>query len=175
MYVMEVNIRPSLREKYGTTPQKNVDPTTITKSEKLANERRDKQIIKEMWYMVAYGLSIFLGGFGIWALDRAFCSQLRSWRHNIGLPWGILLEGHGWWHIMTGIGSYFYIVWAIWLRYCLNDKQDKYMLYWTRVWKLPEVVPISEVMQAAGNRSSRKLKPSGYVNGMTRSEDTKSF
>jgi dihydroceramidase len=46
---------------------------------------------------VGTGLSIFLSGFGIWALDNQYCSTLRHWRHQVGLPWGILLEGHGWW------------------------------------------------------------------------------
>jgi dihydroceramidase len=27
-------------------------------------------------------------------------------KRYVGLPWGILLEGHGWWHIFTGIGAY---------------------------------------------------------------------
>jgi len=30
-------------------------------------------------------------------LDNMFCGTLRRWRRDIGLPWGILLEGHGWW------------------------------------------------------------------------------
>jgi dihydroceramidase len=60
-------------------------------------DARDKQILKTMYAMIGYGLSVFLGGFLIWNLDNAYCSKLRSWRHEIGLPWGILLEGHGWW------------------------------------------------------------------------------
>jgi len=157
MYIMEVNIRPSLKKKYATVLQKYIDPATTTKSEQLTNARRDQRIVKEMWFLVIFGLSIFLGGFGIWALDIKYCSRLRTWRHNIGLPWGVLLEGHGWWHIMTGIGSYFYIVWAIWLRHCLNERQDEYMLHWTSVWRLPEVVPISTV----------KSPVNGYTNGYT--------
>lgn len=94
MYVMEVNLRPSLRAKYATSPNKR---TEMSKSERLANEHRDRAILKEMWLMVGLGLSIFLGGFGLWGLDIKYCSTLRVWRRNIGLPWGILLEGHGWW------------------------------------------------------------------------------
>lgn len=41
---------------------------------------------------------------------------------------------------MTGIGAYFYIVWGIWLRHCLNGQQDAYYLRWPRVWSLPDVV-----------------------------------
>lgn len=92
---MEVNIRPSLKRKYGTTPQKSSEG--LSRSELQANAERDSRILKEMWLMVAMGLSIFLGGFGIWALDIKYCGTVRRWRHQIGLPWGILLEGHGWW------------------------------------------------------------------------------
>jgi dihydroceramidase len=100
MYIMEVNIRPSFRAKYATVPQKNVVPGSISKTQLLANEKRDKQIIKVMWVMVGWGLSIFLGGFAIWGLDRVFCSTVRRWRHEVGLPWGLLLEGHGWWLVI---------------------------------------------------------------------------
>jgi dihydroceramidase len=96
MYVMEVNIRPSLKAKYGTAPVKT-DPMSLPKWLRVANAHRDQAILKEMWLMVGVGLSIFLGGFGIWALDNQYCSTIRRWRHEVGLPWGILLEGHGWW------------------------------------------------------------------------------
>jgi len=97
MYVMEVNIRPSLKVKYGTTHQKYSDPNSLTVGEREANDHRDRAILKEMWMMVGLGLAIFLGGFGLWNLDNAYCSVFRRWRHQVGLPWGLLLEGHGWW------------------------------------------------------------------------------
>jgi dihydroceramidase len=65
--------------------------------DRAAMARRDQRILRDMWWMIAVGLSIFLGGFGIWALDLKYCSTFRRWRHELGLPWGILLEGHGWW------------------------------------------------------------------------------
>lgn len=89
MYVMEVNIRPSLRAKYG-----RASPNGKLSAEEA---KRDKQILRDMWLMIGLGLTIFLGGFGIWNLDNYYCSTIRRWRHDIGLPWGILLEGHGWW------------------------------------------------------------------------------
>ena len=61
------------------------------------NDERDQKILRTMWIMIGYGLSTFLGGFAIWALDRIYCNELRIWRRELGLPWGILLEGHGWW------------------------------------------------------------------------------
>ena len=62
---------------------------------------------------------------------------------------------------MTGVGSYFYIVWAIWLRLCLNDKQDEYMLNWPSLWfSLPEVVPIASGEKKTGKASNGQLKGS---------------
>jgi hypothetical protein len=44
-------------------------------------------------------------------------------------------------HVMTGIGAYFYLTWGIWLRHCLNGKQDDYELIWPRtVTSMPMVV-----------------------------------
>jgi dihydroceramidase len=59
---------------------------------------------------------------------------------------------------MTGIGSYFYLVWGIWLRHCLNERQDEYMLSWPSYFSIPEVLPISKVNGTA---------TSGYTNGHT--------
>lgn len=41
---------------------------------------------------------------------------------------------------MTGTGAYLYIVWGIWLRHCLNQRQEEYHLWWPHVWNVPEVV-----------------------------------
>ncbi|KAF2430538.1 alkaline ceramidase-like protein [Tothia fuscella] len=141
MYIMEVNIRPSLREKERQAKLTSSSVSPTEKSEMRREDERDIQILKTMWSMIAYGLSIFLGGFFVWNLDNIFCGTLIRWRREIGLPWGILLEGHGWWHIMTGIGAYFYLTWGIWLRHCLNGKQDDYELIWPRVaTSIPVVV-----------------------------------
>ncbi|KAJ4151310.1 hypothetical protein LMH87_012019 [Akanthomyces muscarius] len=60
--------------------------------------------IRTMWAMIAVGLSVFLCGFLVWNLDNIYCSQIRRWRREIGLPWAVFLEGHGWWHLLTGLG-----------------------------------------------------------------------
>lgn len=58
---------------------------------------------------------------------------------------------------MTGIGAYFYIVWGIWLRHCLNYRQDEYELIWPR-FGMPGVV--------------RRKKP--YANGVANSHKNRS-
>jgi dihydroceramidase len=92
VYVMEVTIRPYFRKRHVDQQNGSASPRT-TQAEKLRRDHRDSAILKTMWTMIPYGLSIFLGGFGIWILDNKYCSQLRVWRHDLGLPWGILLEG----------------------------------------------------------------------------------
>lgn len=95
MYLMEFRIRRSLREKRAVILQeRSKDPA---KSDRLSKIEKHMEMCKIMWFMVGFGLSIFLGGFAMWNLDNRYCSKLRIWRHKIGLPWGLLLEGHGWW------------------------------------------------------------------------------
>ncbi|EPE32368.1 alkaline ceramidase [Glarea lozoyensis ATCC 20868] len=172
MYVMEVNLRPSLRAKYATPSQKLAN-TEQTKAQRVASEVRDRAILNEMWLLVAIGLSIFLGGFGIWALDNQYCSTIRVWRRKIGLPWGILLEGHGWWHLMTGFGSYFYLVWGIWLRHCLNERQDEYILSWPSYFSIPEVIPI-KIVEGKTTNGVINGHTNGHTNGHLDREDRKS-
>ncbi|GJC99805.1 alkaline phytoceramidase [Colletotrichum higginsianum] len=110
LYVMETQLRPVLTKRNGVKAQ---------------------AILKTMWIMVGTGLAVFLLGFFIWNLDNAFCSRIRHWRRQLGLPWGALLEGHAWWHLMTGI-AYYYITWGIWLRRCLEGRENEYRLVWPR-------------------------------------------
>lgn len=57
---------------------------------------------------------------------------------------------------MTGIGSYYYIVWAVWLRHCLNERQDEYVLNWpSYCFSLPEVVPRYDVGKGSWSRKAR--------------------
>ncbi|KIX07955.1 uncharacterized protein Z518_02609 [Rhinocladiella mackenziei CBS 650.93] len=125
VYGMEINLRPAWKVKKGACTSANDD------AERVRMDRRDRRILRIMWgRMIPVGLGSFALGFLIWNLDRAFCSTIRGWRREIGLPWGILLEGHGWWHIFTGIAQYFNLTWSIWLRYCFDGKQDEVELVW---------------------------------------------
>lgn len=159
-YVMEFSLRPSL--KMSEEQYKRQRKRSMTADEKVISrfqDRRDARILKLMWTMIVCGLFTFLSGFALWSLDNEYCSTIRRWRRQVGLPWGILLEGHGWWydsatlhmegsdtdsgttrHIMTGTGAYFYIIWGIWLRHCLNGRQEEYDLSWPRLLSLPEIV-----------------------------------
>ncbi|KKK18847.1 alkaline phytoceramidase [Aspergillus ochraceoroseus] len=156
MYTMEVTLRPSLRhttEEDRLARQKQGLPV-LSKEQQQYENARDLKNLNLMWFMVAYGLGMFLGGFGIWNLDNHFCTKIRGWRREVGLPWGIFLEGHGWWHLMTGIGAYLYIVWGIWLRHCLNKRQEEYHLWWPHIWNIPEVIRTSSTMNGSAKKSN---------------------
>lgn len=99
MYTMEVTLRPKWRksrEEDRLERERKGLPVPSKERQHYENVR-DMKTLKTMWFMVIYGLGMFLGGFFIWTLDNKFCTTLRGWRKQIGLPWGILLEGHGWW------------------------------------------------------------------------------
>ncbi|RYP38950.1 hypothetical protein DL767_002389 [Monosporascus sp. MG133] len=92
MFIMEYSVRPALQSRdRKRAPNSPVQNSNV--------------ILKEMWLMVATGLSIFLGGYLIWHLENVYCDRVRQWRHYLQLPWAVILEGHAWWHIMTGIGG----------------------------------------------------------------------
>ncbi|KAI1133500.1 alkaline dihydroceramidase [Nemania abortiva] len=132
MWIMEKVLRPALKAREDKRPA-NV------------NMPRTQEIISQMWIMVATGLSVFLGGFLIWNLDNIYCNTIRRWRHQIQLPWAVVLEGHAWWHLMTGIGAYYYIVWRIWIHRCLDGDEDKFRLYWPSIFHLPEVRALEDL------------------------------
>ena len=59
--------------------------------------------------IVAAGILAFLTGYTLWKLDFEACSILRNMRHKMGIPFGFLLEFHGWWHFLTGLSGAAYI------------------------------------------------------------------
>ena len=163
-WTMEVNLRPSLRKtrEQDRIEKEKKDIRVPSQQRQQYENERDSAILKQMWQFVAFGLSVFLGGFAIWGLDNVYCSSLRRWRREIGMPWGFFLEGHGWWHLMTGLGAYCYIIWAIHLRRVLNGEQDEYEMDWPNFWTLPEIVKKSESKrlkaQSNGKASNGKLQ-----------------
>ena len=59
---------------------------------------------------------------------------------------------------MTGLGAYYYITWGIWLRHCLNGRQEEYRLVWPSLFSLPEIVHSVEVNGHSGGKSLRKMQ-----------------
>lgn len=101
MYIMEVTLRPKWRHstEEDRLERKKKGLPVPTKERQHYENVRDIKTIRTMWFMVIYGLGMFLGGFLIWSLDNILCSHLRQIRRTVGLPWGAFLEGHGWWYV----------------------------------------------------------------------------
>ncbi|KAK9466595.1 ceramidase [Lipomyces arxii] len=90
----------------------------------------DSKIRADMWRTVIIGICTFLSGYGLWMLDIHFCTWVRSTRRIVGMPLGFILEGHGWWHILTGLGVYYYLVFLEYLRICLTGRAKDYVYVW---------------------------------------------
>lgn len=157
MYVMEWHLRPALRER---------------------NPAEGDAIMQKMWEMAitgmpatqvtiknapfangqSTGIALFLIGFAIWNADNIFCKYLLSARHTLLLPWAALLEGHGWWHIFTSLGAYYFIIWRVWLEICLEGKERELMLYWPSPYtSVPRVFPRTDALAGASRN--------GHANG----------
>lgn len=141
-YQMEVCLRPTWRHSTESDrlskEQKGL--AVLSREEQEQLNSRDLDILRNMWILVCWGVSVFLAGFALWGMDIKYCGQLRARRRQIGLPWGALLELHGWWHVFTGYGAYCYIVWGIHLRHILKGDHGDYEVIWPRVYNLPELV-----------------------------------
>lgn len=101
---------------------------------------QDPRARRNLHVSMLLGITLFLAGFFLWQLDVHFCSFWINIRRNfLQLPLGILLELHAWWHLLTGTGVYFYIVYLEYLRLLMHGKGDDYLFIWR--WKLlPEVI-----------------------------------
>ncbi|KAI8150128.1 ceramidase [Fennellomyces sp. T-0311] len=74
--------------------------------------------------------SCFGGAFAVWNVDNAFCASLRGWRAIVGLPLAAISELHGWWHIGTGLGVYYFVVYCEWVHQVMNGKAPRYEIKW---------------------------------------------
>lgn len=59
-------------------------------------------------------------------------------------------------HVFTGIAQYFNLTWSIWMRYCVEGKQDEFELVWPSMFTS---VPAIERPGYARSAKSRKLAP----------------
>ncbi|PWY98998.1 alkaline phytoceramidase [Testicularia cyperi] len=75
------------------------------------------------------GTAIFILGFAIWNIDNIFCYHLRQLRNAVGFPASILLQGHGWWHILTGYGAFCIITAMTHLVLSYKESPDNFRIH----------------------------------------------
>ncbi|KAF8641042.1 hypothetical protein AX17_000686 [Amanita inopinata Kibby_2008] len=84
------------------------------------------------------GAALFAFGFLIWNMDNVFCINLTYVKRSLGWPAAFLLEGHSWWHVLTGAGTYYMFIGIQYVTLCLKDSPDKYALGYR--YHLPHVI-----------------------------------
>ncbi|KAL2020696.1 hypothetical protein VTK56DRAFT_8092 [Thermocarpiscus australiensis] len=137
-YVMERELRPKMSKR---------------------NPAECDRHMREMWKLALTGILMFLAGFFIWNMDNIYCHHLTTTKKRILLPWSVVLEGHGWWHVLTGLGgklkprgataipsnlvdvAYHMILWRVWLNRCLDGSEKEFMLDWVPLRSVPQVIP----------------------------------
>jgi dihydroceramidase len=98
----------------------------------------DEVAKKRLFRCMSLGITIFLSGYFLWNLDVHFCSSWTKIRHHVGIPYGFLFELHAWWHVLTGTGVYYYIVYLEYLRVWILHKEASYR-YVVHFGFLPEL------------------------------------
>jgi len=107
-----------------------------------------KQVLKKL-LLAGWGLHI--AGFLCWNIDNQFCTSLRAGRVWLG-PWAQwVLQLHGWWHVFTGIGSYFYILSNQWLHLMCEERHTD----WQVTWQLG-LIPMIELVKPVDDRQRLK-------------------
>ncbi|KAI0297571.1 ceramidase [Multifurca ochricompacta] len=77
------------------------------------------------------GAFSFLIGFLIWNLDNIFCVSWTRVKEAVGWPTAFFMEGHAWWHIFTGLGTFYLNQSVTMLMLSVKDDHHKYrMSYW---------------------------------------------
>ncbi|KAM9913939.1 hypothetical protein OXX69_001106 [Metschnikowia pulcherrima] len=98
------------------------------------------------------GVSIFALGYILWNMDIHLCEYARATRREWGMPYGFVLEGHGWWHLLTGTGVYFYLVYEEYLRCWLTGTQMFYSFEWAYC------LPVVNLKDPSGLEAFRSLR-----------------
>ncbi|KAI8984416.1 ceramidase [Mycotypha africana] len=87
----------------------------------------EKPRMRALLWMSALG---FIIAFILWNIDNQFCEHLKMWRSNVPFLIGSVSELHGWWHIGTALGVYYFIVFSEWVHPTLANSPKRYKLHW---------------------------------------------
>ncbi|SPQ19336.1 c804d4db-4c73-4ac4-840f-b0914149d89c [Thermothielavioides terrestris] len=124
-FVMERDLRPQLSQR---------------------NPAECDRLMREMYKLAVTGILTFLAGFVIWNIDNIFCHHLTTTKKlSFSVPSATLRS-----EMMTtammmmltsDAGAYHLILWRVWLNRCLDGSEKDFMLDWTPLRSVPQVVP----------------------------------
>jgi len=115
--------------------------------------------------MYMLGCGIFILGFVIWNLDNIFCERITVWKRTIGWPLAFLLEGHSWWHLLTGLGSYLMIVGVIYTTLCTREGDGRFVIDYTAGGWLPHVRRVYPSLFESDYKSENEQFVDAYTRG----------
>lgn len=134
----------------------------IARSAYLTNTRvQNPQARQQLLLTMVWGICIFLSGYGLWNLDIHLCSFWRATRREWGMPYGFILEGHGWWHLLTGTGVYYYVVYLEYLRIYLTGRESQYRFRWICGGMLPDVEYVARTAAPRTATATRSASSAG--------------
>jgi len=100
---------------------------------------RGKKHLKSLFL---FGYIMHSGAFLLWNMDNRFCGKLRAMREQLGV-FAPLLQLHAWWHILTGIGTYVYMVGNQFLRILMLEMEEEFEIRW-KLGMIPVVARVEE-------------------------------
>lgn len=80
-------------------------------------------------------------GYFIWNIDVNFCPSIAGLKRQVGLPWGVLLELHGYWHLLTGIAAYTFMAIIEFLTVPQTEEAQGVGFSWPARRVLKEIAP----------------------------------
>ncbi|XP_022103279.1 alkaline ceramidase 3-like [Acanthaster planci] len=91
-------------------------------------------------FLFVYSIGLYATGFFLWLVDNGFCTQIRQSRELIPAPASAVLQLHGWWHVLAGLGTHGHIMFSCYLR-------NRFLKRETTVWQLG-ILPFVSVGKA---------------------------
>jgi dihydroceramidase len=78
-----------------------------TRTRNIIKERvKERSHRKRMTTLATFGSSTAAFAYFLWNIDVHLCPTVTRVKRQVGLPWGFLLELHGWWHLLTAVAAY---------------------------------------------------------------------
>jgi dihydroceramidase len=97
-----------------------------------------------VWVSLIHTAVNALFAYFLWNIDVNLCSTLTEWKHRLGMPWGVPLELHGWWHIMTAVSCYTFVALIEFLTSPEHEREPVTGFAW----------PVKQVLQTVAERGS---------------------
>lgn len=119
--------------------------TYLTRISPVHSARVPEKTRESIFQLFWLGGGLFILGFAIWNVDNVFCGPITYAKYMVGWPTAFLLEGHSWWHILTGVGTYLMIQGVTYLGLCVKGDHSCYTI--DKTSGIPYVARVERVFE----------------------------